>query len=63
MTSHRVNNGFWTLETLHTEAKKYNTRNEFKTKSPKAYDAALVRKIMNIICSHMEWKSTKPKPQ
>jgi hypothetical protein len=45
----------WTFEELAEEAKKYKTRIEFQKNSCGAYQAARKRKILNKICSHMEF--------
>jgi len=42
-----------TDEIILKEAKKYKTRVEFKTKSPRIYDAACSQKLLDIACSHM----------
>ena len=42
-----------TDEIIFNEAKKYKTRVEFKTKSPRIYDAACSQKLLDIACSHM----------
>lgn len=49
----------WTEEKLKAEAKKYNTRGQFKLGSPSAYVIARKSKILDTICKHMKTKSTK----
>ena len=43
----------WTLNTLRKEAVKYETREEFKSKSLGAYMCAFRYKLLNKICTHM----------
>jgi hypothetical protein len=43
----------WTEEKIWEEAKKYSTRIEFQKKSNNAYHAALNKKIIDKVCSHM----------
>lgn len=43
----------WTYEACQAEAKKYNSKSEFKNKSKSAYVAAARNKWIKIICSHM----------
>jgi predicted GIY-YIG superfamily endonuclease len=45
--------GYWTFERCQEEALKYNSRNEFKTKSNGAFDRAYNNKWIDEICSHM----------
>lgn len=45
----------WTEETVRNEALKYNSRKEFSKESASAYHAARNFKILNEVCSHMEW--------
>lgn len=45
----------WSKEICQEEALKYNTRNEFKLNSPKAYNAARRNKWINEICCHMKF--------
>lgn len=45
----------WTNEMLRLEALKFQTRGEFQKYSKKAYKAALMRGILDEICSHMEY--------
>lgn len=47
----------WIKERCQVEALKYDTRNEFKIKSPNAYHAALRNKWIDEICSHMSYKN------
>ena len=42
-----------TNEIIFKEAKKYKTRVDFKTKSPKIYDAACTQRLLDVACSHM----------
>jgi hypothetical protein len=46
-------NGYWTFETLQTEALKYQTRQEFQQKNGAAYKAAGILRIRDSICGHM----------
>jgi hypothetical protein len=46
----------WTFEKLQEEALKYKTRKEFEKNNPNAYHAAHKRKILDKICSHMEYQ-------
>ena len=48
-----------TDEIIFREAKKYKTRVEFKTKSPKIYDAACSQRLLDQACSHM--RGIRPK--
>ena len=43
----------WTKELAHQEALKYNTKNEFKINSPRAYSASHVHGWVNDITKHM----------
>ena len=43
----------WTYESIEKEAKKYKTKQDFRTKSSLAYAAAKSRKIIDKVCSHM----------
>ena len=45
--------GYWTLERIHTEALKYDTRKEFEKGSRGAHKAARRLKIMEQVCVHM----------
>lgn len=45
----------WTFAKLQAEALKYKTRVEFQKNSPSAYQMAWRRKILNQICTHMEY--------
>ena len=49
----RVEHGKWTLEVLITEASKYSTRKEFRTKNPRAYGATVEKNILDKVCGHM----------
>ena len=57
-TSHK-----WTNDRLIIEAKKYETRMEFRRSSPSAYSAALKRGILQEVCSHMKRPCPIPKKQ
>lgn len=48
-----------TDEIILKEAKKYKTRVEFKTKSPRIYGAACSQQILDIACSHMRGIKSK----
>jgi hypothetical protein len=52
-------NGYWAKERCAQEAKKYNTRSEFKRGSGAAYSAAVKMKYLDDICVHMESSRTK----
>ena len=43
----------WTEEKISEEAKKYSKRVDFQKNSPNAYIAALNRKLLDKVCSHM----------
>ena len=45
-----------TFEKINLEALKYKTPSEFKKKSSGAFDAALNRKVLDLVCFHMEKK-------
>lgn len=45
----------WTKELIMKEALKYNTRSEFRKKSPKGYDAAIRNNLLDVVCSHMKY--------
>lgn len=45
----------WSEEAVREEALKYNSRKEFSEESASAYHAARKLKILNEVCSHMEW--------
>lgn len=47
------NNYKYSLEDLKCEALKYQTRRDFRNNSPKFYDSAKRRKILDEICAHM----------
>jgi len=56
----------WTIEEIHSEAKKYTTRREFELGNNKAYTSARGYKILDDVCSHMkpqheEWTYDKLK--
>ena len=53
MTRTKRPNGYWNLETLKTEALKYQTRQEFQKKNGAAYKAAGLLQIRDEICGHM----------
>ena len=46
--------GYWTVERIHAEALKYDTRWAFDRGSKGAYQAAQRLKIMKQVCSHMK---------
>jgi hypothetical protein len=46
--------GYWTVERIHAESLKYETRGAFQKGSPNAYAAALRLKIMGQVCAHMK---------
>ena len=46
--------GHWTLENLHAEALKYDTKVEFREKSNPAFLTASRQGLLDQICSHME---------
>lgn len=48
-----TNRRIHTDEMIFAEAQKYRTRNEFRTKSPKLYDAAVSQRILAKACAHM----------
>lgn len=54
MERKRVVNNSYTKAMCAKEAKKYNSRKEFQSKSPKVYDAAVRYKWIKEICSHMK---------
>lgn len=45
--------GYWTLDTLHQEALKYQTKNDFAKKSPSAYGRARKLNLLDKITTHM----------
>jgi len=45
--------GYWTVERIHAEALKYETRLAFQKGSPSTYQAAHRLKIMDKVCAHM----------
>ncbi len=47
--------GYWTFKNLKKEALKYKTRSEFKKKSPSAYQMAYKHRVLDKICSHMDY--------
>jgi len=53
-------NGYWTIEKCHEEALKFTSTKDFRINSSAAYAAALKKKCINEICSHMA-PSSKPK--
>jgi predicted GIY-YIG superfamily endonuclease len=53
MISNQKPSGYWTKERCATEAKKYNTRAEFRRNNGSAYSKALKSKWANDICGHM----------
>jgi len=50
----------YTNEICHLEALKYGKRIDFRKNSSKIYNVSKKRKIMDIICSHMEKQKSKP---
>jgi hypothetical protein len=46
--------GYWTPETLHAEALKYDTKVDFREKSNPAFLTASRKGLLDQICSHME---------
>ena len=46
----------WTVESLQTEANKYETRNAFKLGNKHAYDRAHRRGLLDTVCEHMKPK-------
>ena len=46
-------NGYWNFDTLHAEALKYKTRQEFQQMNGAAYKAAGLLKLRDSICGHM----------
>lgn len=53
----------WTNEAVHAEALKFFSRSDFKFGSPKLYDVAIQRKLMDKICSHMKKSGNVSKPE
>ena len=47
-------NGYWTLENIRREAKKYKTRTEFMRKVSAAYNRARKEGWLQDVCAHME---------
>lgn len=60
MTETKKPDGYWTIERLHAEALKYESRQEFQQKNGAAYKAAGQLKIRDFISSHMA-EIKKPK--
>lgn len=54
---------YWTEEMLHKEALKYRTRAEFQNSNESAYQIALIRGVLNTICSHMKHSSRFSLPE
>jgi len=52
--------GYWTTEKIKEEAKKYNSKMEWKTNSSTSYSYACKKSILNVCCKHMKNK-VKPK--
>lgn len=48
--------GWWSLERVSEEAKKYGTRTDFAKGSPSAYQAAHRKQWLDVVCAHMELK-------
>lgn len=46
----------WTFDVLEAEAQKYTSRSDFANNSKAAYSAAKKAKLLDKICSHMEFK-------
>jgi predicted GIY-YIG superfamily endonuclease len=53
MTALRKKKGYWNLETLKTEALKYNTRTDFCRKAKGAYSISHRNGWLDIVCNHM----------
>lgn len=53
MTSPKVPMGYWTLETLKADAKKYRTRVEWKQGNASAYATAMQKDLLAACCVHM----------
>jgi len=47
----------WSFEKLQEEALRYENKIEFRSKHPKAYDAAYKKGILDEICNHMAFKT------
>ena len=54
MTVIKRPDGYWTLEKLKDEARKYSSRKEFQQKNGAAYKAAGDKKCRDEICEHMD---------
>ena len=52
-TASLMTNTKWTYEKLVEEARKYETKQEFRAKNSSAYAAAKYRGIIEKVCSHM----------
>ena len=53
----------WEDDAVEQEALKFSTRSDFKFGSPKAYDVAIQRKMMDKICTHMKKSINVSKPE
>ena len=53
MRRNNMTNTKWTYEKLAEEARKYETKQEFRAKNSSAYAAAKYRRIIDKVCSHM----------
>jgi len=53
-------NGYWTLDRLKGEAKKYKTRKEFQRGCLAAYDFAYRHGMLDEVCAHMRRVRAKP---
>ncbi len=51
MTPGKRPNGYWTIDKVREEAKKFNSRSEFKRKSGSAYSYALKNGWLDDVCS------------
>lgn len=54
MIEKRKSNGYWDKETTAIEAKKYNTKRQFKMNCGSAYNSALKNNWIDEICLHMK---------
>jgi hypothetical protein len=46
----------WNYEKIQQEALKFQKRNQFKKQSPRAYNAARKRRVLDLVCKHMDNK-------
>jgi len=58
--SHRKPAGYWTLELLQKEGKKYNGRREWADNDPASYKAAQYKGLLEYCCDHMKYKTKPP---